>query len=84
MIALHLIGLGEKHDAAQWLEQSYRNGSLWSLGFSSDPIPKSLRDEPGYCLRGSPVGRKAIPSIASPDASSSLTFIELTPARAAA
>jgi hypothetical protein len=42
--ALHLIGLGEKHDAAQWLEQSYRNGSLRSLGFSSDSILKSLQD----------------------------------------
>ena len=37
-VALVLIGLNEKHDAVQWLEQSYRNGSLWSLGFPSDPI----------------------------------------------
>jgi tetratricopeptide (TPR) repeat protein len=49
-IALLLIGLGEKHDAVQWLEQSYFNGSLWSLGFPSDPILQSLLDEPGYRL----------------------------------
>jgi hypothetical protein len=47
-VALVLIGLNERHDAVQWLEQSYRNGSLWSIGFPSDPILKSLRDEPGF------------------------------------
>jgi hypothetical protein len=46
--ALILIALGEKQDAVQWLEQSYRRGSLWSLAFPSDPILQSLRDEPGY------------------------------------
>lgn len=49
-IALVLTGLNEKPDAVQWLEQSYRNGSLWSLGFPSDPILKSLHDEPRYAL----------------------------------
>jgi tetratricopeptide (TPR) repeat protein len=47
-IALVLTGLNEKHDAVQWLEQSYRSGSLWSLGFPSDPLLKPLRDEPSY------------------------------------
>jgi serine/threonine-protein kinase len=47
-VALILIALGEKQDAVQWLERSYRRGSLWSLGFSSDPILQSLRDEPSY------------------------------------
>jgi tetratricopeptide (TPR) repeat protein len=47
-IALILIGLGEKQDSVRWLEQSYRNGSLWSLGYSADPILQALRDEPGY------------------------------------
>ncbi len=47
-IALVLMGLNEKHDAGQWLEQSYRSGSLWSLGFPCDPILESLRDEPSY------------------------------------
>jgi tetratricopeptide (TPR) repeat protein len=47
-VALILLGLNEKHDAVQWLEQSYRNGSLWSLGFASDPVLRSLRDEAVY------------------------------------
>jgi tetratricopeptide (TPR) repeat protein len=47
-IALVMIGLNGKLDAVKWLDQSYDNGSLWSLGFPSDPILKSLQDEPGY------------------------------------
>ncbi len=47
-IALVLTGLNEPHDAVQWLELSYRNGSLWSLGIPCDPMLKSLRDTPGY------------------------------------
>jgi len=50
------MGLNEKHDAVQWLEQSYRNGSLWSLGFPCDPILKSLRDEPSYRMFLSTIG----------------------------
>jgi tetratricopeptide (TPR) repeat protein len=46
--ALVLVGLDERREAIQWLEQSYRSGSLCSLGFPVDPILKSLRDEPGY------------------------------------
>lgn len=47
-VALIFIALGEKQEAVQWLEQSYRRGSLWSLAFLSDPILQSLRDEPSY------------------------------------
>jgi tetratricopeptide (TPR) repeat protein len=49
-IALILIGLNERRQAVDWLEQSYRNGSLWSLGFRSDPILQSLRNDPHYQL----------------------------------
>ena len=47
-VALVLIGLKETHGAVQWLEQSYRRGSLWSLGFQVDPLLQSMRDEPSY------------------------------------
>jgi tetratricopeptide (TPR) repeat protein len=47
-IALVFVGLGERREAMQRLEQSYRNGSLWSLAFPFDPILRSLREEPGY------------------------------------
>jgi hypothetical protein len=33
-----------------WLEQSYREGSLWSLGFPSDPILAQLRNDLHYRL----------------------------------
>lgn len=47
-VALVLTALNEKHGAVQWLEQSYQDGSLWSLGFSSDPLLAPLREEPSY------------------------------------
>ena len=42
-IALTYLGIGELREAAKWLEQSYKHGSLWSLGFRSDPILAELR-----------------------------------------
>jgi predicted Zn-dependent protease len=47
-IALILIGLNERQKAVEWLEKSYRNGSLWSLGFGSDPILETLSNDPNY------------------------------------
>jgi hypothetical protein len=49
-IALILIGLNERQKAVHWLEQSYLEGSLWSLGFPSDPILAPLRNDPHYRL----------------------------------
>jgi tetratricopeptide (TPR) repeat protein len=45
-IALVLLGMKQMPEAMKHLEQSYRDGSLWSLGFLSDPILASLRKEP--------------------------------------
>ncbi|MFZ0304502.1 MAG: hypothetical protein WAL75_17555 [Terracidiphilus sp.] len=47
-VALILIGLDEKRKAVDRLEQSYREGSFWSLGFRSDPILACLRKEPTF------------------------------------
>jgi tetratricopeptide (TPR) repeat protein len=47
-IALVLLGLGEWQEAATWLQQSCREGSLWSLGFVSCPILGTLRNDPRY------------------------------------
>ncbi len=47
-IALILIGLGRERDATPWLEASYVQGSMWSLGFRSDPILKPLRGNPRF------------------------------------
>jgi len=48
--AIILVGLNEPQKAVQLLEQSYREGSLWSLGFLSDPILDTLRNDPHYQL----------------------------------
>ena len=45
-IALILIGMNEQNQAIDYLAQSYRNGSLWSLGFRSDPVLEPLRSHP--------------------------------------
>jgi predicted Zn-dependent protease len=47
-VALILVGLNDREKALQWLEQSYREGSLWSLGFRSDPILEGLRNDLRY------------------------------------
>jgi tetratricopeptide (TPR) repeat protein len=44
-IALVLIGLDRHSDAADFLEQSYDDGSIWSLGFRSDPLLENLRSD---------------------------------------
>ncbi len=48
--ALVLIGLDERQEAMKRLEQSYLEGSHWSLGFPYDPILASLRNDPQYQL----------------------------------
>jgi tetratricopeptide (TPR) repeat protein len=45
-VALVLIGLGEKQQAVQRLEQAYREGSVWSLAFAWDPMLEPLRGDP--------------------------------------
>jgi hypothetical protein len=47
-IALVLIGLNQTQEAVKRLEQSYHEGSLWSLGFQSDPILAPLRNDPHF------------------------------------
>lgn len=42
-IALTYVGLGEQEEARKWLAKSFRHGSLWSLGFDSDPLLADLR-----------------------------------------
>jgi tetratricopeptide (TPR) repeat protein len=44
--ALTYLGLNERRVAMESLEKSYLQGSLWSLGFQSDPILAPLRDDP--------------------------------------
>jgi tetratricopeptide (TPR) repeat protein len=46
--ALTLLGLNETQRAVEYLQRSYRHGSLWSLGFHSDPILTPLRGHTGF------------------------------------
>lgn len=45
-IALTFLSLNETQAAVEWLEESYLQGSLWSLGFPLDPILGPLRSDP--------------------------------------
>ncbi len=77
--ALVLTGLGSGREAIQWLEAAFDDGSLWSLGFRTDPVLQQLQGEPRFDallrkigspgLRGIPVDR-ALPFIANAAASS--------------
>ena len=47
-LALVYLGLGEEEEAISLLDAAYTDGSVWSLGFRSDPILRSLRGRPGF------------------------------------
>lgn len=47
-IALVHIGLDQAEQAVRRLGLSYKDGSIWSLGFASDPALRPLRDEPAF------------------------------------
>jgi tetratricopeptide (TPR) repeat protein len=47
-IALAMMGLDERQQALSCLETSWAEGSLWSLGFRSDPILRPLSNNPRF------------------------------------
>lgn len=47
-ICLILVALGEHEQALRALDQSYCAGSLWSLGFHSDPALQPLQKDPRF------------------------------------
>jgi tetratricopeptide (TPR) repeat protein len=57
-LALVSLGLGENHEAISWLETAYAEGSLWTLGFRSDPLLRILKGLPRFdqflCRLGEP------------------------------
>jgi tetratricopeptide (TPR) repeat protein len=57
--ALVLIGLGNARQAVPWLEAAYAEGSLWSLGFGSDPALRRLRGDPSFDLLLPKIGAPA-------------------------
>jgi hypothetical protein len=71
-LALISMGLDEKSQAISYLEASYAEGSLWSLGFRFDPILKQLRENSRFEFllqkMGSPAGKasRSLPAEESP------------------
>jgi hypothetical protein len=61
-IALVLTGLNQREEAIKWLEKSYQEGSLWSIGFLHDPILASMRNHLHFRMFFSEVTR-TVPSI---------------------
>jgi hypothetical protein len=59
--ALVFMGMGSGRDATPCLEASFDEGSLWSLGFRSDPVLRRLQGEPRFDLLlqkiGTPTGK---------------------------
>jgi tetratricopeptide (TPR) repeat protein len=47
-LALVHMGLDEGHEAVSCLEQSFAEGSLWSLGFRFDPVLRPLAGDPRF------------------------------------
>jgi tetratricopeptide (TPR) repeat protein len=60
-MALTFLGLHDHKTAMKWLEESYIQGSLWSLGFQLDPILLPLRHDPQTRER---FDRMAYPAVA--------------------
>ena len=47
-LALVLLGLHEEQEAISWLESAFDEGSLWSFGFRTDPMLRSLKGHPRF------------------------------------
>jgi tetratricopeptide (TPR) repeat protein len=47
-LALVSLGLQKDQEAISWLEASYAESSLWSLGFRADPILRRLKGKPRF------------------------------------
>jgi len=60
-LALICLGLQEEQEAISWLETTLAEGSLWSLGFRSDPMLRSLRDQPRFERLISKIGAPPLP-----------------------
>ena len=58
-LAIVSMGLGNHQKAISWLETAYAEGTLWSLGFRSDPILKPLAGELSFARLVNKIGVRA-------------------------
>jgi hypothetical protein len=47
-LAIICVGLGKMHEAIDWLESAYAEGSLWSLGLGADPMLRVFAGDPRF------------------------------------
>jgi tetratricopeptide (TPR) repeat protein len=47
-LAMVSMGLGNSQEVIAWLETAYAEGTLWSLGFRSDPLLKPFSADPRF------------------------------------
>ena len=65
-LALVSMGLGNHEDAIDWLEAACSEGTLWSLGFRSDPILKPLSNNPRFLRLVGKIGTSpSLPTIST-------------------
>lgn len=58
-LAIVSLGMGNSQEAIAWLETSYAEGTLWSLGIRSDPILRPLSGDPRFERLAEKIGRTA-------------------------
>lgn len=47
-LAIVSMGLSDSQEVIAWLETAYAEGSLWSLGFRSDPLLRIFKGDPRF------------------------------------
>lgn len=58
-LAIACIGLGDRHEALDWLETAYTEGAIWSLGFRFDPLLGRFEGDPRFERLASKIGAPA-------------------------
>jgi hypothetical protein len=59
-LALVSMGLNNNQEAITWLEAAFAEGSLWSLGFGSDPILQRFDGDPRFIRLVAKIGATAM------------------------
>ncbi len=58
-LAIVSMGLSDSQEAISWLETAYAEGTLWSLGFRSDPMLRIFKGDPRFERLASKIGAVA-------------------------
>jgi tetratricopeptide (TPR) repeat protein len=58
-LAIASMGLGNQREAVGWLETAFAEGTLWSLGFRSDPLLRPFHQDPQFLQLADKIGTPA-------------------------